>query len=104
MTEVPHSFYGAPFAFMSGGIAMTTIADQQKVWEIELYHVGKEAFEKGYKEGFEEVLNGIREEARIDLLRRMLERTSLQQVSEAMGIPQDEIMRLVASADEKAGT
>lgn len=57
---------------------MTTLFDQQKVWEIELYNRREEA----------------REEERAAMLRRLLEKASLPDVSKLTGISQEEIERL----------
>ena len=61
---------------------MTTLFDQQKVWEIELYNRREEAREEG------------REEERAAMLRRLLEKASLPDVSKLTGISQEEIERL----------
>ena len=57
---------------------MTTLFDQQKVWEIELYNRREEA----------------REEERVAMLRRLLKKASLPDVAKLTGISQEEIERL----------
>lgn len=57
---------------------MTTLFDQQKVWEIELYNRREEA----------------REEERATMLRRLLKKASLPDVAKLTGISQEEIERL----------
>lgn len=61
---------------------MTTLFDQQKVWEIELYNRREEAREEG------------REEERVAMLRRLLKKASLPDVAKLTGISQEEIERL----------
>ena len=61
---------------------MTTLFDQQKVWEIELYNRREEAREEG------------REEERAAMLRRLLKKASLPDVAKLTGISQEEIERL----------
>lgn len=65
---------------------MTTLFDQQKVWEIELYNRREEAREEGREEG--------REEERVAMLRRLLKKASLPDVAKLTGISQEEIERL----------
>lgn len=57
---------------------MTTLFDQQKVWEIELYNRREEG----------------REEERVAMLRRLLKKASLPDVAKLTGISQEEIERL----------
>lgn len=65
---------------------MTTLFDEQKVWEIELYNRREEAREEGREEG--------REEERVAMLRRLLKKASLPDVAKLTGISQEEIERL----------
>lgn len=61
---------------------MTTLFDQQKVWEIELYNRREEAREEG------------REEGQAAVLRELLKQFSLLDASKMTGISQEEIKRL----------
>ena len=62
---------------------MTTLFDQEKVWEIELYNIAKESRQEGVQEGKKE------------MLRQMLANASILDVSRITGIPEDEIQRIV---------
>ena len=97
---------------------MTMLFDQQKVMEIELYNAmrdgreegrakgreegraeglkegRKEGREEGRKEGREEGRKEGRAEGQAEVLRKMLKKASILDVSELTGIPQDEIKRL----------
>lgn len=61
---------------------MTRLFSQEKVWEIELEAYGRGKREEG------------RVEAQADMLRRLLQKFSILEVSQIMGIPQSEIERL----------
>lgn len=65
---------------------MTRLFNQEKVWEIELEAYGRGKREEGRKEG--------RLEERAETLRRLLQKFSILEVSQIMGIPQSEIERL----------
>lgn len=69
---------------------MTTLFDQQKVLEIELYNLAQEKLKEGREKGREEG----REEERAAMLRRLLKKASILDVSEMTGISQAEIKRL----------
>ena len=89
---------------------MTTLFDQQKVMEIELYNAMRdgreegrakgreegraEGLKEGRKEGREEGRKEGRAEGQAEVLRKMLKKASILDVSELTGIPQDEIKRL----------
>ena len=61
---------------------MTKLFRQEKVWEMELAANARENREAG------------RVEAQADMLRRLLQKFSILEVSQIMGIPQSEIERL----------
>lgn len=61
---------------------MTRLFDQEKVWEMELAASAREEREKG------------RVAERAEMLRRLLQKFSILEVSQIMGIPQSEIERL----------
>ena len=58
---------------------MTTLFDQEKVWEIERYNIALENQQAGKR----------------DLLRQMLANASILDVSRITGISEDEIRRIV---------
>lgn len=66
---------------------MTTLFDQEKVWEIELHNIAKESHQEGRQEG--------RQEERQAMLRQMLANASILDVSRITGIPEEEINRIV---------
>ncbi len=68
---------------------MTTLFDQRQVWDIELYNVAKENREEGRQEG--------KQEERTELVKNMLKKVSLADISALTGIPQDEVERLANS-------
>lgn len=65
---------------------MTRLFSQEKAWEMELAANARENREAGRVEG--------RMEAQADMLRRLLQKFSILEVSQIMGIPQSEIERL----------
>lgn len=65
---------------------MTTLFDQQKVWEIELYNRREEGREEGRLEG--------REEGQAAVLRELLKQFSILDASKMTGISLEEIKRL----------
>ena len=65
---------------------MTRLFSQEKAWEMELAANARENREAGRVEG--------RMEAQTDMLRRLLQKFSILEVSQIMGIPQSEIERL----------
>lgn len=65
---------------------MTTLFDQEKVMEIELYNLAQEKLNEGRMEG--------REEGQAAVLRELLKQFSLLDASKMTGIPQEEIKRL----------
>ena len=69
---------------------MTRLFSQEKAWEIELAANARENREAGRVEGRVEG----RMEAQADMLRRLLQKFSILEVSQIMGIPQSEIERL----------
>lgn len=69
---------------------MTRLFSQEKAWEMELAANARENREAGRVEGR---LEG-RMEAQADMLRRLLQKFSILEVSQIMGIPQSEIERL----------
>ena len=62
---------------------MTTLFDQEKVWEIERHNIAKENRQEG------------RMEERQAMLRQMLANASILDVSRITGIPEDEIQRII---------
>ncbi|MCC8076776.1 MAG: hypothetical protein LIO60_00240 [Oscillospiraceae bacterium] len=80
---------------------MTTLFDQRQVWDIELYNVAKEKFQEGYQEGYQEKFQeGFQEgkqEARAELVKNMLKKVSVADISALTGIPLDEVERLANS-------
>lgn len=68
---------------------MTTLFDQEKVMEIELYNLAQEKLNEGRAEGRMEG----REEGQA-VLRELLKQFSLLDASKMTGIPQEEIKRL----------
>ncbi|MCD7841083.1 MAG: hypothetical protein LUG56_01280, partial [Lachnospiraceae bacterium] len=81
---------------------MTTLFDQRQVWDIELYNVAKENREEGRQEGKQEGLQeGLqkgkqegKQEERTELVKNMLKKVSVADISALTGIPQDEVERL----------
>ena len=73
---------------------MTRLFSQEKVWEIELEAYGRGKREEGRKEGLAEGRNEGRLEEWVETLRRLLQKFSILEVSQIMGIPQREIERL----------
>ena len=69
---------------------MTRLFSQEKAWEMELAANARENREAGRVEGRVEG----RMEAQADMLRRLLQKFSILEVSQIMGIPQSEIERL----------
>lgn len=69
---------------------MTRSFSQEKAWEMELAANARENREAGRVEGRVEG----RMEAQADMLRRLLQKFSILEVSQIMGIPQSEIERL----------
>ena len=69
---------------------MTTLFDQEKVMEIELYSLAQEKLNEGRAEGRMEG----REEGQAAVLRELLKQFSLLDASKMTGIPQEEIKRL----------
>ena len=69
---------------------MTTLFDQEKVMEIELYNLAQEKLNEGRAEGRMEG----REEGQAAVLRELLKQFSLLDASKMTGIPQEEIKRL----------
>lgn len=69
---------------------MTRLFSQEKAWEMELAANARENREAGRVEGRVEG----RMEAQADTLRRLLQKFSILEVSQIMGIPQSEIERL----------
>ena len=69
---------------------MTRLFSQEKAWEMELAANARENREAGRVEGR---VDG-RMEAQADMLRRLLQKFSILEVSQIMGIPQSEIERL----------
>ena len=69
---------------------MTMLFSQEKAWEMELAANARENREAGRVEGRVEG----RMEAQADMLRRLLQKFSILEVSQIMGIPQSEIERL----------
>ena len=69
---------------------MTTLFDQEKVMEIELYNLAQEKLNEGSAEGRMEG----REEGQAAVLRELLKQFSLLDASKMTGIPQEEIKRL----------
>ena len=69
---------------------MTTLFDQEKVMEIELYNLAQEKLNEGRAEGRMEG----REEGQAAVHRELLKQFSLLDASKMTGIPQEEIKRL----------
>lgn len=69
---------------------MTTLFDQEKVMEIELYNLAQEKLNEGRAEGRMEG----REEGQAAVLRELLKQFSLLDASKMTGISQEEIKRL----------
>lgn len=69
---------------------MTTLFDQEKVMESELYNLAQEKLNEGRAEGRMEG----REEGQAAVLRELLKQFSLLDASKMTGIPQEEIKRL----------
>ena len=69
---------------------MTTLFDQEKVMEIELYNLAQEKLNEGRAEGRMEG----REDGQAAVLRELLKQFSLLDASKMTGIPQEEIKRL----------
>lgn len=69
---------------------MTTLFDQEKVMEIELYNLAQEKLNEGRAEGR---MEGS-EEGQAAVLRELLKQFSLLDASKMTGIPQEEIKRL----------
>lgn len=69
---------------------MTTLFDQEKVMEIELYNLAQEKLNEDRAEGRMEG----REEGQAAVLRELLKQFSLLDASKMTGIPQEEIKRL----------
>ena len=69
---------------------MTRLFRQEKVWEMELAANARENREVGRVEGRMEG----RMEAQVDMLRRLLQKFSILEVSQITDIPQSEIERL----------
>ena len=69
---------------------MTRLFSQEKAWEMELAANARENREAGRVEGRVEG----RMEAQADMLRRLLQKFSILEVSQIIGIPQSEIERL----------
>lgn len=69
---------------------MTTLFDQEKVMEIELYNLAQEKLNEGRAEGRMEG----REEGQAAVLCELLKQFSLLDASKMTGIPQEEIKRL----------
>ena len=70
---------------------MTTLFDQETIWEIERYNIAQENRREGRQEGRREG----RQEERAILLRQMLQNASILDVSRITGIPAEEIERLI---------
>ena len=69
---------------------MTTLFDQEKVMEIELYNLAREKLNEGRAEGRMEG----REEGQAAVLRELPKQFSLLDASKMTGISQEEIKRL----------
>ena len=65
---------------------MTRLFSQEKVWEIELEAYGRGKREEGRKEGLAEGRNEGRLEEWVETLRRLLQKFSILEVSQIMGI------------------
>ncbi len=88
---------------------MVTLFDQRQVWDIELYNVAKEKFQEGYqegyqegfqegfREGFQEGLQESKQKKRTELVKNMLKKVSVADISALTGIPLDEVERLAHS-------
>lgn len=66
---------------------MTTLFDQEKVWEIERYNIAQENRKEGRQEG--------RQEGYKEMLQKMLKKASILEVSRMVDMPEDEIRRIV---------
>lgn len=73
---------------------MTTLFDQEKVMEIELYNLAQEKLNEGRAEGRAEGRMEGREEGQAAVLRELLKQFSLLDASKMTGISQEEIKRL----------
>ena len=76
---------------------MTTLFDQEKVWEIERYNIAKENREEGRQEGREEGMALGAEKERQKMLHQMLEHMSILDISRITGYSPEEIERLTKS-------
>ena len=74
---------------------MTTLFDQEKVWEIERYNIAQENRNAGRQEGLQEGRKEGLQEARRDMLRKMLKKASILEVSQLMDMTEDEIRSIV---------
>ncbi len=70
---------------------MTTLFDQEKVMEIELYNLAQEKLNEGRAEGRAEGRMEGREEGQAAVLRELLKQFSLLDASKMTGISQEEI-------------
>lgn len=73
---------------------MTTLFDQEKVMEIELYNLAQEKLNEGRAEGRAKGRMEGREEGQAAVLRELLKQFSLLDASKMTGISQEEIKRL----------
>ena len=62
---------------------MTTLFDQEKVWEIERHNIAKESRQEGVQEGKKE------------MLQQLLKKASILEVSQLMDMQEDEVRRIV---------
>lgn len=66
---------------------MTVLFDQETVWEIERHNIAQESRQEGRQEGIQQ--------ERASMLRKMLKKASILDVSEMTGIPKEEIEQLI---------
>ena len=62
---------------------MTTLFDQEKVWEIERHNIAQENRNEGHQEGYRE------------MLQKMLKKASILEVSQLMDMSEDEIKSII---------
>lgn len=74
---------------------MTTLFDQEKVWEIERYNIAQENRNAGRQEGLQEGRKEGLQEARRDMLRKMLKKASILEVLQLMDMTEDEIRSII---------
>ncbi|MCD8067131.1 MAG: hypothetical protein LUE15_08200 [Oscillospiraceae bacterium] len=69
---------------------MTTLFEQQRIWDIELHNIARECREEGLQEG---KLQGAKEGVEL-LIKQMLKNAAPEDIAALTGIPLDEVKRL----------